>query len=284
MGKLGALFRLTRFEHSILLIIAVIGAEILAGGLPSAQVAALSIITPIFLSMSAFAINDYFDVNVDRANKKKRPLVTRELRPSDALAVASVSMVIGIAGGLLLNAYCFIIAVIFGVLSILYSYKLKDVPLIGNSYVAFSMAIPFVFGNYVMTYRLLDSVVLIFFLIFISGLGREIYGTIRDFDGDKKRGAMTVPMLIGKKASAYLGLLLYLAAVAISVYLFLHVLPFAGNILYVSLILISDFMLVLSSIPFMLANRNWYGYARNLSLGAMGLALLCILLSAVIYV
>jgi geranylgeranylglycerol-phosphate geranylgeranyltransferase len=132
MGKLGALFRLTRFEHSILLIIAVIGAEILAGGLPSAQVAALSIITPIFLSMSAFAINDYFDVNVDRANKKKRPLVTRELRPSDALAVASVSMVIGIAGGLLLNAYCFIIAVIFGVLSILYSYKLKDVPLIGS--------------------------------------------------------------------------------------------------------------------------------------------------------
>ena len=284
MKRLVSVLKLTRFEHSILLIIAVIGAEILSGGLPSVQVAILSIITPIFLSMSAFAINDYFDVNVDKANRKKRPLVTGELRPSDALAIALVSMVIGIAGGLLLNAYCFIIAVIFGVLSILYSYRLKDVPLIGNSYVAFSMAIPFVFGNYVMTYRLLNSVVLIFFLIFISGLGREIFGTIRDFDGDKKRRALTVPMLIGKRKSAYLGLLFYLAAVEISIYLFLHVLPFAGNILYGWLIVISDFMLVLSSIPFILSNRSWYGYARNLSLGAMGLALLCILLSAVIYV
>ena len=284
MKKVVSVLKLTRFEHSILLIIAVIGAEVLAGGPPDIHVAALSVITPIFLSMSAFAINDYFDVNVDRANKKRRPLVTGELKPSEALVVAAVSMAIGIVGGLLLNEYCFIIAVIFGVLSILYSYRLKDIPLVGNSYVAFSMAIPFVFGNYVMTYKLFDSVVLIFFLIFISGLGREIYGTIRDFEGDRKRRALTIPMLIGRQAATYLGFLLYLVAVAISVYLFLRVLPFEGNVLYGSLMLISDFMLLLSSVPFLLSNKGWYGHARNLSLGAMGLALLCILLSAVLYV
>ena len=284
MKKIVSILKLTRFEHSILLIIAVIGAEVLVGGPPNIQIAVLSVITPIFLSMSAFAINDYFDVNVDRANRKRRPLVTGELKPSEALAVAIISMAIGIVGGLLLNEYCFIIAVIFGVLSILYSYRLKDIPLIGNSYVAFSMAIPFVFGNYVMTYKLFSSVVLIFFLIFISGLVREIYGTIRDLGGDKKRRSTTIPMLIGRANAAYLGFLLYLVAVAISVYLFLYVLPFAGNLLYGSLILISDFMLLLSSMPFLLSNKSWYDHARNLSLGAMGLALLCILRSAIIYV
>lgn len=284
MEKVLSILKLTRFEHSILLIIAVIGAEVLAGGPPDIQIAALSVIAPVFLSMSAFAINDYFDIKVDRENGKKRPLVTGELKPSDALVVTFFSMAIGIVGGFLLNQYCFIIAVIFGILSILYSYRLKDIPIIGNSYVAFSMAIPFVFGNYVMSYKLFDSVVLIFLLIFISGLGREIHGTIRDFDGDRKRRAVTLPMLIGRARSAYAGFLLYSMAVAISVYLFLDVLPFAGNLMYGSLMLISDFMLIYSSVPFIFSNKMGYDYARNVSLGAMGLALLCILLSAVIYV
>ena len=65
-----------------MLVIAVVAAELLAGGLPATGVLALSLITPIFVSMGSFAINDYFDIGVDRLNRKKnRPLVSGALTP-----------------------------------------------------------------------------------------------------------------------------------------------------------------------------------------------------------
>ncbi|MDE1762597.1 MAG: UbiA family prenyltransferase, partial [Candidatus Micrarchaeota archaeon] len=90
MGKFAEILRLTRIEHSIMLVIAVLAAELIAnhGVLPSAPTLAFSLITPIFISMGAFAINDYFDIKVDRANRKNRPLVAGTLRPHEALFIA----------------------------------------------------------------------------------------------------------------------------------------------------------------------------------------------------
>ncbi|MEM3228556.1 MAG: hypothetical protein QW549_03130, partial [Candidatus Micrarchaeaceae archaeon] len=74
MNKIGAILRLTRIEHSVMLIIAVVAAELIASrSLPDYFVLALSLITPIFISMASFAINDYFDIETDRLNKKSRP-------------------------------------------------------------------------------------------------------------------------------------------------------------------------------------------------------------------
>ena len=137
MSRLVSVLKLTRIEHSIMLIIAVVAAEILSGGLPGIAVLLLSVITPVFLSMSAFAINDYFDMRVDQENRRMRPLLTGELRPTDAIYVSVVTMVMGILGSLFLGVYCLGIAVFFAALSILYSYRLKELPLIGNVCVAF---------------------------------------------------------------------------------------------------------------------------------------------------
>lgn len=282
MARLISVLRLTRIEHSIMLIIAVIAAELLAGGLPlpNISVLLLSVITPIFLSMSAFAINDYFDMRVDQENRRMRPLLTGELKPTDAIYVSVITMVIGILGSLFLGFYCLGIAVFFGALSILYSYRLKELPLIGNVCVALSMAIPFLFGNYVVSMILQPQIVLIFFLVFISGLAREIHGTVRDFGGDRKRKALTLPRLMGLKNSAYLGFGLYLIAIALTVYLFLGVPPFEGNLLFAALILVSDVMLFYSGLVYALMRSASYDRVRNVSLAGMALALVCILISA----
>ncbi|EQD78308.1 UbiA prenyltransferase [mine drainage metagenome] len=71
MNKLVAVLKLTRIEHSVMLVIAVLAGElIVARHLPGAYVLLLSLIVPIFVSMGSFAINDYFDVEVDTLNKK----------------------------------------------------------------------------------------------------------------------------------------------------------------------------------------------------------------------
>jgi 4-hydroxybenzoate polyprenyltransferase len=40
----------------------------------------------------------------------------------------------------------FLISLVFNFLAVLYNYKLKDLPLIGNIYIALTMGIPFIFG------------------------------------------------------------------------------------------------------------------------------------------
>ncbi len=285
MNKIRPILELTRIEHSVMLVIAVIAAELISGGLPGAAVLILSLITPVFISMGAFAINDYFDIGADRANRRLRPLVRGDLKPMDAVYVTVASMAIGIAASALINVYCVAIAVFFAAVSLLYSYRLKELPMVGNAYVAFAMAIPFIFGDYAVSSSANPAILVIFSMIFVSGLAREINGTMRDFAGDvKMRRAITLPGVVGLKRSGRMALLLYAIAIIVSAYLFIFMPPFRHNLVYGVLILISDMMLLYSGLVFALGKKRLYDRVRNISLAGMALALVCILISSVLYI
>ncbi len=285
MGKIKDILRLTRIEHSLMLVIAVVAAEMIAAGFPGMMTFILSIITPVFISMGAFAINDYFDIETDRANKKKNPLIRGSLKPKDALYITAVSMIIGVAASAFINFYCLAIAVIFAALSVLYSYRLKNMFLLGNLYIAASMAIVFIFGSYVVSGNLGAAILLIIAMIFASGLAREINGTVRDMRGDTKiRHVRTLPVIIGRKASTAIAFALYLIAILITLYLFFEVFPFRYNLYYGILIVISDILVFNSALVFLFGEEKRYGRARNTSLGGMGLALIAILIATLAYI
>lgn len=277
------MLRLTRIEHSFMLVIAVLSAELITKALPSTVPLILSAITPISISAAAFAINDYFDIDVDKINRKVRPLVKGTLQKRDALYTALAGLIIGVAASLFINVYCLAIAAIFAALSVLYSYRLKEYTLLGNAYIAFSMSIPYIFGNYVVSSRLGSSILLIAAMIFLSGMAREIHGTIRDYKGDTAaRGARTLPSRIGHRPSAIAALLLYSAAILISAYLFMYVRPLRSNAIYLGMITLSDLFLIYVSIGYLLKkSASFYSEARNLSLAAMALALFALFLAPI---
>jgi geranylgeranylglycerol-phosphate geranylgeranyltransferase len=204
MNKLAAFLRLTRIEHSVMLIIAVVAAELISGGIPGLGILILSILSPALISMGAFAINDYFDVETDRANKRKeRPLVSGAISKESALAIAVALLLAGVALSFFINLSAFIIAAIFAGLAYLYSYGLKDTLLLGNAYIALSMAIPFLYGNFVVALQLNPNILLISFVVFLSGLAREIHGMIRDRSGDARiRRSRNLVRSIGVRKSA----------------------------------------------------------------------------------
>ncbi|VVB56680.1 Digeranylgeranylglyceryl phosphate synthase [uncultured archaeon] len=193
----------------------------------------LALAVPFFINISSFALNDYFDIEADRKNGQlKRPLVSGALKPSVALWTAILGYAIGMLAGWLLNPVCGTIATIFTLLSIAYNYKLKDWPLVGNAYIALSMAIAFLFGAgavmskndgltgllaMMTSFGWTTPLVLLFsplFLIFsdgmpatilwltagafFAGLAREIIKSVQDMEGDKKaRNSKHLPILIG---------------------------------------------------------------------------------------
>lgn len=286
MNKLAAIARLTRIEHSAMLVLAVIAAELLAGGIPALPIFVLSLLTPSLVSMGAFAINDYFDVDVDRANRRtERPLVSRALTMREAYTVAVFCLAAGALISILINLYAFVIAVSFSILSYLYSYRLKDIVLVGNAYVAFSMVIPFIYGNFVVSNAWTVTIIAISFVVFLSGLAREVHGTIRDKFGDRKRHARTVVYYINDRRAADFALILYAEAIAVSIFMFLFIAPFQYNLVYGVLIAVSDLMLLYVGIGYVkMPARKFYDMTRNISLAGMGLAILAFLLSAVFYV
>lgn len=287
MNRLLAMLKLTRIEHSLMLIIAVAAAELISGGIPTLQILLLSFITPALVSMGAFAINDYYDVGTDKANRRmNRPIVAGAISRTGARNVAMACFAIGIAASIPINAYALAIAAIFAALSYLYSYKLKDLLLVGNAYVAFSMVIVFIFGDLVVSNFININIILICFIIFASGLAREIHGMIRDRAGDiKVRGAKNLIRYIGVKRSATFALMLYVEAIVISVFLFFYLLPFRYNLVYLVLVMIADALLAYVAAVYMIRDdRKSFDRARDLSLLGMGVALLAYLVAPLFYV
>lgn len=288
MGFISGLMRLTRVEHSIMLVVAVAAAELISGGLPALPKLILSFVTPIFISMGSFAINDYFDVESDRHNKRvDRPIVSGEITRRSALVVSACSFAVGVIASIFINAYALFIAAIFALLAVLYSYKLKDVILLGNLYIGLSMAIPFLYGNFVVSQELSTAIVAIFFIAFLSGLAREIHGMIRDYRGDlSARKTRNLVHYIGGQRAAMLAFLLYAEAILISIFVFFFVKPFVFSLVYAVFIGIGDILLAYTATVCMMHvnSRSVYLSARNISLAAMGIVLIGYLLVPLVHI
>lgn len=288
-SKLIAIMKLTRIEHSLMLVIAVIAAELIAlGALPSPYMIILSIIPPVLVSMGAFAINDYFDVEIDRQNNKHdRPLVSGLISKKTAMRITIITFVIGVAISIFINLIAFAIVAIFAFLAYLYSHKLKHIPLVGNLYIAFTMVIPFLYGNYVVSYSLSYTIILISFVVFLSGLAREMHGMIRDYGGDIKAGKLkNVVYRIGIRRAAQLSFILYIEAITISIFMFFFSAPFKFNAIYAVIIAVTDIALAYVAVGYLLGKKSgkFFKLSRNLSLGAMALALIAYLAAALVFV
>jgi 4-hydroxybenzoate polyprenyltransferase len=216
--NLSAWRRLFRIEHALMLCVAVLIGELLSGGLPTLHLLLLSLAVPAFIEMGSFALNDWFDVKTDKENNRKdRPIASGEISPSAAINAAAISYALGISAAAFLPTMAFYLALAFALLSILYNWKLKDLPLIGNAYIAASMAIAFPFGSLVAGQIVPYSILAISAVAFVSGLGREILKSCEDLEGDiKHRNSRTLPAVIGKKNAALFAAVIYSLLIPLS--------------------------------------------------------------------
>lgn len=287
MGFVFAFLRLTRFEHAIMLALAVlIGETIALGGLPSVSfVVLLSLLVPIFSEMGSFALNDYLDVETDRLNKRKdRPLVSGEINKEFAFWFSITSIGLSIVSAYFINVYAFWIAIVFNVLAIAYNYKLKDMPVFGNAYIGLTMAIPFVFGSAVVKDSLLFSpvIVVLFAMAFIAGTAREIIKSVEDMEGDKKaRGSRTLPIVIGEKNARLFASLLFVCFAPLAILPFLQGLN--PNPLALILVAIGDLgILYVAWLVFSHGDKKNLKKARKLTLAFMFLGLIGLLIASVL--
>ncbi len=182
------------------------------------------ILSAALIGAAGNVINDLFDINADRINRPERPLAAGTItRKNGYLFFLGLSLT-GIMGAYYLGAVQMLMATFSWAVIYLYSYRLKNVILLGNITVSFFTGFVFFYtaslnANY-------NSPVFPFLFAFLTNFIREIIKDIEDIRGDIFTGTVTFPYRYGiKKAvllSSLLAVLLIIttvAAFAVKIYL-----------------------------------------------------------------
>jgi geranylgeranylglycerol-phosphate geranylgeranyltransferase len=182
--------------------------------MPVLQVA-LGFLTGFFLCAYSMAVNDIYDLDVDRVNRPDRPIPSGRVSAVEASRLSMVAFAVGILCSLLsLIPLAVAIAGVYAFLSWLYSSRAKKTGFAGNLIVASSLAIPFVYGGAVSGGSIGGSLLLMMALTaFFSGVGREVVKAMADVDGDAKREVNSIARRRGLAFASAVGALFFLLAV-----------------------------------------------------------------------
>jgi geranylgeranylglycerol-phosphate geranylgeranyltransferase len=199
MNTIFVLFKLSRPVNVLISFLTIIIAAELAGGLNPFENVLFAAISAALITIGANVINDYYDIEIDKVNKPKRPLAAGKLAKKYALIFFVTVYGIAWALALFISLWMFLIAFTTGIILFFYSYRLKRTILWGNLTVSFATAMAFVYGGLAV-----DHFKETFFpaaFAFLFHLGREILKDIQDIDGDAQAGAVTFPIKFGITSS-----------------------------------------------------------------------------------
>jgi geranylgeranylglycerol-phosphate geranylgeranyltransferase len=180
----------------------------------------------VFISASgAFAINDYYDYELDKINNRKdRPIVIGLISRKIALITAIISIVMVILLSLLLNITSTFLVVISLPLFYVYSMALKKKLFFKNFLIAYSYLSTIFLGALIIDSYLEPLIIYFAIMGFIVGLANEIMFDIADVEGDKEQGINTFSTKFGIKRAAQISTSLYI------IIMILDPLPFIVNV------------------------------------------------------
>jgi geranylgeranylglycerol-phosphate geranylgeranyltransferase len=266
--KIKGLIQLFRPELPFSAGICVLLGEIVAlGGFPSFREAILGFMCGFFISGSALVSNDYFDLEVDRINSPDRPLPSGAVSPSEAIFLAALAMLIGLAASFAISIQAFILSVIFGAVGILYNWRYKQAGLLGNLMVASSVAITFILGGLAVG-QPFNKIVWFFSLTaFLIDLGEEIAGDAMDIEGDKQRSSKSIAIMYGKDFALRISSAIFFLVVLIS---FIPYLFGWLGITYLVFIFCADIITIFSTVKLLKSQTPEEGrkYMRWIYVGA----------------
>ncbi|RLF33281.1 MAG: hypothetical protein DRN21_04125 [Thermoplasmata archaeon] len=201
-----------------------------------------AMIVVVFMVAGAMALNDYFDMEVDKIAHLHRPIPSGRLSPKEGLRFAYVSFFIASLLSIFINVFSFGIVVFSIGLLVLYEKYFKDIGLAGNIVAAFISSMALIFGGVAVGQA--HNALILAVMTFLIMLGREILKDVEDIDGDILT-RVTLPMKIGRKNALYAGCLAIIATIALIPF------PYWWNILslwYIVIIIPAGMLFVYSII------------------------------------
>ncbi|MCF8296616.1 MAG: geranylgeranylglycerol-phosphate geranylgeranyltransferase [Saprospiraceae bacterium] len=181
---------------------------------------ALLVLTTVLIAAGGYIINDYFDIKIDKTNKKGKQIVGVIISEKTAIIIYAILNILAIIIGVYISnqAGNFKYSVIFIFITFLllfYSERYKRKFLTGNIIVAFLSAFVLIIITLFEIFALSSLKINIYFIwedlrfltfgyaifAFLVSFIREIIKDIEDVEGDKEQGCRTLPIVSGELIS-----------------------------------------------------------------------------------
>ncbi|MCW3138973.1 MAG: UbiA family prenyltransferase [Methanophagales archaeon] len=286
MTEVRAIWELTRGEHGLMYGAGVLIGILVAGG-NFGITAVLGFFTAFFIQAGTFALNDYCDLETDIANHRlDRPLVRGALTKELAFGIACIATALGILSSVVLTMLhggltLFLVALLLAALGILYDIKIKELFAVGNLYIAFTMAVPFIYGGLIAG-DIGEGLLILSFIALLAGLGREVMKDIADIEGDEIRDVRSIARVYGIEEAKKVVTASSLLAVGLSVVpFFLPSTPYYLNPIFIILVSGTDIIFAHT------INELWkqhvnYEQLRKETLVAIAIGLLAFICGAIL--
>ncbi|MFQ5763230.1 MAG: UbiA family prenyltransferase [Candidatus Bathyarchaeia archaeon] len=215
--RLRGFLSILRPINSVMMGVAVlVGQAIASPTAPSLTSTPLPFATAFMLTAASMVLNDYFDVESDKANQPNRPIPSGVISQKEALWFSVILATLGLVAAAFTNTASLIVASLFFALAAFYNAEGKRWGFWGNLMVSATVAAPFIYGAF--SLGQLPTLLLMLFaaLAFLANTGREVMKGIADVEGDRLRGVKTIALASGVKRAAMVAGAFYFAAVAVS--------------------------------------------------------------------
>ncbi len=202
-NKIKGTLELTRPLNCLITMASIAAACFISGGTKEnwPEILVASVVGAL-VAAGANAMNDYFDVEIDRVNRPDRPIPRGAVTRNEALTFSLILSSVGVLLNVWLNFTALGIALIAVVSLYFYNSRLKKTVLTGNLLVAAMTGLAFVYGAVVIG-RPERSVVPALFA-FLVNLARELVKDVEDVEGDSRNKAITLPVKYGPKTGIFL--------------------------------------------------------------------------------
>jgi len=152
-----------------------------------------------FLASAGYALNNIFDIEIDRINKPSRPLPSKKISLNEAYGLTIFLYLLALIFGALINWIFFLIIIIMAILTLLYSLPSFS----WRKYWIFSILIIILFRGLLIVlagWSIVRSInhILPWYVGIISSLFLIGAGTTKDIvdiKGDRKKGCKTLPVI-----------------------------------------------------------------------------------------
>lgn len=198
-------------------------------------------ITVFLVTSAGNIINDIVDVESDRVNHPKRPLVLGSITMKQARTAAIVLFAAGLVlSAFFISLYAMLIVILAEVLLVSYEFFLKKRGFVGNVSISVLVGLIFIFGGIAVnsTYKML----ILFAMASLANLSREVIKDIEDMKGDVDR--VTLPQKYGVRMASVAAITSVLIAVGMSsLPYFLDIFP----VYYLAAVALSDALFIISA-------------------------------------
>ena len=189
---------------------------------PPLGIAILAFFIPMMGWTAGLYLSDYLDKKLDSIQKPHRPIPSGRIKPKEALAIGAVLALTGFSLSFLLGWNNLILVFVVALLVLTYAKFFKSRGVLGNLNRGSVTVAAFFFGVFStgQSIQLIPSHIWLLSLVFlIHDTNSNLVGAIRDREGDKKGGYVTIPVRYGIKKSIFISLALSIVWLSLALFI-----------------------------------------------------------------